>query len=371
MTITDADLRSFIDEELTAEQIDEIRSALVTDRLLTERLERIQKTRSFATGLLDSLGDSDEGQNHRQAWNALETEINRAPVWRSARPAWAALAAGLAITALLFGWPPARATAQRLLGLLRVERVAVLTIDKNMIEGRFSENQFQAFIEAAADNVTTIEPRNEDLEPDTRAEAEEALGYPLRLPTNQLGDPTYRIKIGSGVQFQIDAERFRQVLDAAGVLDIEIPQYLDGVTVHADLPDLAGAGYGPCEDEDRDRQKCLILAQGHSPTVITSPQADLGELAEIGLRLAGHSDPESRRIRESIDWTSTLVLPALNRNAIYEEIDVDGVRGILQTETSSRHGERYWIVWVKHGMTYLVSGSGSSFAGRQLADSLE
>ena len=371
MTITDADLRSYIDEELPAEQLDEIRATLQSDQLLLERLERIQKTRSFAAGLLDSLGVSDEKPNHREAWTALEPDINRVPVWRTARPSWAAIAAGVAIFALLLGWPPARATAQRFLGLLRVERVAVLTIDKKMIEGRFSESQFQAFLEAATDNVTTIEPRSEDLMPETLASVEEIIGYPLRLPSAQIEDPTYRIKIGTGAEFQIDAERFRQVLDAAGILDIEIPQYLDGVAVRVDLPDFAGAQYGPCEGEDRDRQKCLVLAQGRSPTVITSPQADLGELAEIGLRLAGHSDAESRRIRESIDWTSTLVLPALNHNATYEEIDVDGVRGILWTTTSDRDGERYLILWVKHGMTYLVSGGGSNYAGRQLADSLE
>ena len=201
MTITDADLRSYIDEELPAKQFDEIRSTLQSDPLLLERLERIQKTRSFAGGLLDSLGASDEDPNHLDAWNALEPEINRAPVWQTARPAWAAIAAGVAIIALLLGWPPARATAQRLLGLLRVERVAVLTIDKKMIEGRFSANQFQAFIEAASDSVTMIEPRTEDLEPETRASVEEIIGYPLRLPTTQIEDPTYRIKIGVGAEF--------------------------------------------------------------------------------------------------------------------------------------------------------------------------
>jgi hypothetical protein len=98
---------------------------------------------------------------------------------------------------------------------------------------------------------------------------------------------------------------------------------------------------------------------------------NLTKIAEIGLQLAGMSEQEAESICQTIDWTSTLVIPLPRNLSTYEEVTVDdGSKGVL-IHSEFRGNQRYALVWVKNGIIYSISGPGDGSEAVGLADSLE
>jgi hypothetical protein len=61
-----------------------------------------------------------------------------------------------------------------------------------------------------------------------------------------------------------------------------------------------------------------------------------------------------------VDWTSTLVIP-VPRRATSEDVSVDGVTGKLIQRVTD-YAPEYALIWVKDGIVYAISGSGTDTA---------
>jgi hypothetical protein len=109
-----------------------------------------------------------------------------------------------------------------------------------------------------------------------------------------------------------------------------------------------------------------------SPSVEVPPGVDLATLANIGLQVTGMTAEEANAFTQSIDWTSTLVLPIPRNAVVNSEVQVDGVTGQLFTYAENEGARGYYmIVWAKDGLLYSLSGFNGSEAGLALANSLE
>jgi hypothetical protein len=87
----------------------------------------------------------------------------------------------------------------------------------------------------------------------------------------------------------------------------------------------------------------------------------MAQLAQIGLEFSGMSREEAAAFTATVDWTSTLVIPVPCRATAYEDISVDGVTGKLIQRVSD-YSPEYALIWVKDGIVYAVSGTGTDTA---------
>lgn len=378
MMISDGQLRAYLDRELAADDAKDLERSLADDPQLQARMDRLAERAEHTTGLLGELSaDAAAPPDARQAlarWRERSERPRR--VW--ARPAWGALAASIGIVALLLTWPPARAAAQRFLGLLRFESVAVLKLDRGLLPHRLSDTQAQMFAQVLADSVEQLKKPADNWDPATLEEAEQLAGFPIRLLGDRLDDPKLEVVDSESLAFNVERVRVEQMIDIIGGTDVEIPSRLDGARVRVDIFKAVEASYGDCwppsDPDNVEWPNCFELRQGPTPAVVSDPELDLGEIAELGLQVAGMSPEEAGAVRRTLDWTSTLVIPMPEDEARHEEIEVDGVRGVLMTDfRRSRRAERpneYAIVWMKYGMTYIFTGFGDPGLGVFQADNL-
>src|SRR5512143_74421 len=113
---------------------------------------------------------------------------------------------------------------------------------------------------------------------------------------------------------------------------------------------------------------CTYLIQAPSPTVSVPPDLNMAEIAEAALELAGMSPSEARSFCQTVDWSSTLVVPVPRNTASYETVTVDGVDGTLITQAFPQ-GNRYSLLWVKNGMIHSLAGHGDASDALTLAAS--
>jgi hypothetical protein len=138
------------------------------------------------------------------------------------------------------------------------------------------------------------------------------------------------------------------------------------------VPASVSAAYGTCpkpqadssESEDgqipgRRYPDCVILAQIPSPSVNAPADLDIDQLAQIGLEFTGMSHDEAVAFTDTVDWTSTLVIPIPKNAAKYEQVTVDGVTGTL-VQRPSDDSPRFALLWVKNGIIYAISALGAN-----------
>jgi hypothetical protein len=114
----------------------------------------------------------------------------------------------------------------------------------------------------------------------------------------------------------------------------------------------------------------VILAEIPSPTVSAPDTVDIAQLAQIGLEFTGMDSEQAAAFTETVNWTSTLVIPIPKNAATYEQVQVDGVTGTL-IQRPADDAPQYILLWVKNGIVYAISSLGSdSYQAIQMANSL-
>jgi hypothetical protein len=115
---------------------------------------------------------------------------------------------------------------------------------------------------------------------------------------------------------------------------------------------------------------CTYFLQAPSPTVSVPPNLNMSQIAEAALELTGMSSAEARSFCQTVDWSSTLVVPIPHNTSAYEKVTVDAVEGTLITEALPQ-GNRYSLLWIKNGVIHSLAGHGNSSDALALAASLQ
>jgi hypothetical protein len=404
--IHDGILRAYIDGELSGAELAGVTEHLVSCadcRGLFEKLraERAQTENLLATLALaaDSLATNPAmayAQFNRQFGTASEpkaTLIARlfAPHWR---PAWGL--AGLAIVvAILVSVNPVRTWAQRILAMLRVQKIQVVTIDPTtlMSSAEPDSRPYKLINQFIADNVVvTMDPGKPDIVSSV-TKATQLAGYPIRM-IGSLGAPrSVEVNGETAFQMTINRDRVTTLLDEIGRSDIQIPESANGALIAVHIPKTVISTYGDCPVRHRyvssnpqsqaeglaERKmermanvkdtNCTYLIQAPSPTVSVPPDLKMSDIAEAALELAGMTPAEAHSFCQTVDWSSTLVVPIPRNSSSYETVTVDGVGGTLITETLSQ-GNRYSLLWIKNGVIHSLAGHGNSSDALSFAASL-
>jgi hypothetical protein len=296
------------------------------------------------------------------------------------RPAW--IGAGLVLVlAIALSFQPVRVWAGNLLGLFRVQQVVVVPVDNTRLSAITGNDALgQQISQMMSDSVkVTKDPGDPVAVPDAQT-ASDAAGFQVRLPASQNDAPKLTVQGAAAFEFVADRGRAQDILTQAGFTNVQLPASVDGALIKVNIPAGVSAAYGDCpklDDESsvkgsigRTMRNCIVLAQIPSPTVVAPPDLDVAALAQIGLQFTGMTAEQAQAFSQSVDWTSTLVVPIPRNGAKYTQVQVDGVTGSL-IQRPLDDAPEYSLIWVKNGIIYAIGGLGNNVdAALAMANSL-
>ncbi len=298
------------------------------------------------------------------------------------RAMWASLTVIVVLVSLL-SFPTGRAWAGQFLGLFRVQQITVIPLDSTSLS-MLNGNQAlgKQIGELMSSSITVDKKPGQPQNVSAGSSASKLAGFTVRLPSNPGSSPLLTVQDGTSFKFVVNRARAQSILDEAGHKDLILPKSLDGETISVNIPNSVSAGYGNCPDpatkdtmgagsNGRRYADCILLMEIPSPTVNTPPDVDLAKLAEIGLEFTGMSPQQAQQYSQTVDWTTSLVIPIPKNAATYQTVTVDGVNGTL-IQRPIDDAPEYTLIWVKNGIIYAIAGLGSdSTQAISMANSLQ
>ncbi len=376
----DAVIRAWVDRELDATQQDELTRHVNDCETCRHQANAIAERSQGVRGLLSGVAAHPQADAAAALTAFWQHVPQREPFSRRAggflrvlpRPAWGAVAACLALLAVLT-FAPTRSWAQRILEMLRVQKLAVVPVDMSSITAgpNVPNATGRLLAQMISDEViVTLEPGPPRVVGEMDA-ASRMAGFNARS-LDQLGVPA-SIAVEGEMAFHmtLDRDRIEDILNQAGRSDIQIPESVNGSTVAVHVPKLVRTTYGNCPAESArahaaaEAEDCIFFIQVPSPTVSVPPGLNVRALAEAGLQVAGLSGAQAEAFAKTVDWSSTLVIPIPNGSS-YQSTSVDGVTGTLvEHAAKGRLRGEYALIWTKNGVLYSLHGWGNS--GRAVA----
>ncbi|MBV9670759.1 MAG: hypothetical protein JOZ43_07370 [Acidobacteriales bacterium] len=352
------------------------------------RLEDVRRVAESVRNALDSVppGDSAaiDSASALAAFRArtAAARVSHAPWWSSLRtwykPLGGAVAAGLLIAGL-FSFAPARTWGQRILEMLRVQKVAIVPIDLSAadanVNGQDARTAGKLLAQMISDSVVvTIKPGAPQVVPDRETASRDA-GFAVR-ELSGLGAPQKVLVQGEGAfHTTLNRDRIEDLLNQVSRPDIQIPRSVDGSTIAVHIPKLVRVVYGNCKGAGKPADAagdCTSFVQVPAPLVSVPPSLDLSALAEAALEVTGMSAADAHAFCQSVDWSSTLVIPVPRRDSTFRTVNVDGVNGtLIEAVPHGRLRGDYALVWIKKGIVYCLSGVGTADRALAAAQSLD
>jgi anti-sigma factor RsiW len=379
---TEGLLRTHIDGELSPNEADAVEQHLRSCDACRSRLSEItgcaelvrRKMHALAPESTEIPVDANLAYAQYRQYDDMELDKQATgrnhilSIWK--RPLWTGAAAACAL-ALLLSFVPGRGWAQKFLAMLRVQKLAVVPIDFSAMPAGNTGNG-KLIAQLISDNVVVTMDPGRPVAASSLETARDMAGFRPRT-LDALGSPQQIFVSGEAAfHMTLDRDRMQAVLEQAGRSDIQIPASVDGGTVAVHAPKLVRLLYGACSEKDASSgESCIEFAQVPSPTVSVPPSLNIAALAEAGLQVAGMSAAEAHRFCETVDWSSTLVIPVPQNGSSYRTVPIDGVNGTLIE--AAPHGNfvgRYALIWVKNGIVYSLSGKGQPDKALSVAASL-
>ncbi len=367
----DGVLRSRLDGELTSAESEKVQQHLETCERCRARSEAISREARRVEYLLRAPAgtaavDPALAYNRHRERFASQTDARRPSSRFRVRGWWGGLAAA-SLLVLLFSFAPARTWGQKILEMLRVQKVAVVPVSINPVGVGGQQQMIGRFF---SDNVVVTMDPGKPVSAASVDAASQLAGFKVET-FSQATPAAIHVANQTAFHMTLDYDRIEAVLDQVGRSDIQIPKSVDGSTVAVYIPKSVQLEYGTCTKEAAPSDTCMLFMQVPAPTVSVPPNLNIAALAEAGLQIAGMSAPEAHSFAQTVDWSSTLVIPVPQNGGSYRPVTVDGVKGTLVE--IAPHGNirgSYSLVWLKNGIIYSIHGRGSSSDALAAASSL-
>jgi hypothetical protein len=327
------------------------------------------------------------------AWSALRARMEPSAasrsIWWSPLRAWSLAAAGVmaAVAILVVTVAPIRGWAENLLAIFRVEHFTVLEVNPDALKNNplaNSEIFNQAMEHLLSDEVTVTEPPQKPVPVADAASASKLTGFSVHLIAGETPS-LLMFRSSISAQMKLDRDRLQSILNEAGRTDLAIPQSVDGAVIGMHIPGGIVALYGNCGDRGARLQgrtqtndqpqegdaTCIMLNELPSPSVSAPQQIDPAEIARVALQFFGMSANDAANFTQTVDWTTTLVLPIMSGQSGYEHESVGGNEGVLIRRKGPHASALYDLLWVDNGIVYSLMGSGDDTAAVNLASQIE
>lgn len=392
MHLSDQDLRNYFSGDESNPDVIRMGNHITECTLCQERAEKITQAGVETSELLSILAPAGEeaalpvnkarSRFEREYIEKEKTTMFGRIFKRKYRFAWAAAAVVILLTVAML-IPQVRAIGSSFLGLFRVEQFTIVQVDPENIEEQLgSSSNFEYLL---AEDVQ-VEEYGEMQEVSSKEEAAGLAGFEVRLPAPAPGDQQLIVQPGGRVSLLVDLPKVQALLDELGITELRLPAELDGAQVSMDLPVAVAAAYGTCEvtpemmreaGEDPDRRpvvdlsECVTLTQFPSPEISAPPGLDIARIGQAFLQVLGMTPEEAAQFSQTVDWTTTLVIPVPRYGTEYQEVSVDGVSGTLIMQSERSELPHYLLVWIKNGIVYALAGPGDAQTAVELANTFE
>jgi hypothetical protein len=316
----------------------------------------------------------------------MERHQNQWSLGRRLSLAGAAL--GAIAVVLVLTVAPVRAWAESLLGIFRVERFTVLEIDPSALKGNALQNNQllnQTISRILSDEVTvTQKPQKPQTVADAAA-ASKAAGFAVQLLPGEAPSGVL-VESGAAMQMKLNRDRIQSILDEAGRSDLQIPASVDGATVGVRVPAGVMAFYGNCGNVGSEMvfytsgggraakgvdASCISLIELPSPVVSAPQEIDPAQIAQVALQFMGMNANDAANFTQTVDWTSTLVLPVERGKTKYEQVHINGNEAALIRPLNQGPSGHYSLMWVDNGIVFGLGGTGDDTTAVNLASQLQ
>ena len=374
---TEGELRAFLDAELPPMVMAGVQLHLEACPACRERADRLEADSAWVSERLGRLPVG-PAPSVARALSGLDRRIQTRPAWqerfaemfrstdRRWRPALVALTLVFFVV-LAFSFEPVQVAAQDFLSIFRVQEFAVVPV------GPEQREQLQEAATLLGQNFFLSEPvvieQPESQTVPTLDEASAAVGFPVLAPAYVPEElvPVQGIQVSSrGVGLvEVDLELARTLFAALELDPGLLPDSLGEEPLEIVIPPMATQSW------NLDSRIGLTIVQVPSPTVDYPDDVDPEALGAAALTLLGMEEVEAARMSQSIDWTTTLVLPIPTDVASFREVAIDGVHGLLITESSDEHGAHSALIWQKDGIVRFLEGNLTMDLIMDVADSIQ
>jgi len=313
----------------------------------------------------------------------IETQMETPTMWqtpfsRKYRPIWASLFV-VAVVVIVLTVPPIRALAGRILYLFRAQEIQTVYVDGKKIEQQMDKLRSSPEMAQILAKDVRVEPKGEIHEVTSTAQASQEAGIQVRAPKG-LNAVKWYVKPGANIGLDVDMSRVKAVLDEMGNTDVNLPAGLDGATVNFDIPASVVGFFGDCSGsvinlagEHGGRRPyltsgCFMMHQTMSPTVSAPGGLDIDQIATPLLQVMGMTEAEAKEFSQTVDFTTTMLIPIPRNVSSAETVSIDGVKGNLIRYSGS---ERFLLIWIKNEIIYSITGVGDREKALSVANSLE
>ena len=389
--LTDQTLRALIDQEVAQPEREDAVRHLKQCAGCSARLERMSRESAEAGSALESLAPGRlteplQAFNRFQARLASEGDVQVRPSFLRGffslhpLPAWGGVAT-MALIIVLVTFAPARSWTQRVLSMLRVERVTVVPLDLKFEKNSDTQALVRKVI--SSDVTVTLSAGKPRLVTDA-SHATQLAGFPVRTLTDMKEAPKIGVVGEQAYIMKLDQSRLQAIIDSLGKSDVQVPKSVDGQEIAVHVPKSVFLRYGNCPEKRAGSKPgvedsspvagsagCVMFAEVPSPIVSVPPELNVEQLFQIALQAGGMNPQAARTFCSKVDWKSTLVVPIPRQASSYSEEQVDGVTGNLIMGKGFRgHPPEYTLIWVKNGIIYSIHGSGGPDQAKALAKAL-
>lgn len=296
---------------------------------------------------------------------------------RRHRPVWIAIILAL-ILGIAFTFPQTRIFANNFLALFRVQRIEIVEFDPASIPETGTLQDVARDFESMLIEQVQFEMDGDFQVVEDVNEANTLSGFPLRLPRSLTDEFSLVFRPSARVTLLLDLELTRKLFSAMGQSDVTLPESLDSAMITISFPSSVIVIYGTCATDPgawstatlptEQVKDCTMLMQMPSPTISAPLEFDVDQLGAVYLRLLGMSPKEAASFSQRTDWATTLIIPVpRSADTVYLDVTVDGVPG---TFIQQEGREDYVLMWIKHGIVYVLMGADDDTTVLEIANSL-
>jgi len=300
--------------------------------------------------------------------------LRERPNEEAAAPAlrWLPLVAPALGMAALLGvilFPSVRVSAQAFLDLFRVRNFTAVSVDPDRV--RQLEDGKLDLKALIGDRIQTVKDPGPPQVVASAALAGAAAGIVVKVPSflpGGLQADTVTVRGAGEARLTADATRLRHLLEALDIRDVVVPAALDGQVIELRAPAVV-------EQRFRADRRRATLLQSRSPEVSLPSGVNLADLGEIGLRILGLAPAEARRLSQTIDWRSTMLIPVPGDAGSFRRVDVRGNPALIVTSVGSSEGGHRgggtMVLWSQGEMVYALTGNLEDADLLQMANSVQ
>ncbi len=385
-------LRAYLDNELDFEGLSAAEQHLKSCEICAEELTTLRNQAARVRDVLDRLPKLAEADHTAEAWAGFQKmregrKKSQHTWWTFGRGlSFVGGSLGVAAVLLVLTFAPFRAWAENLLAIFRVERFTVLEINPADLKANgLQNNQIlnQNIGHLLSDELTvTQSPQKPQVIADVTTAAKVA-GFSVQLLPGETPS-SLLLESGAGMSLKLDRDRIQSILDEAGHGDLRLPASVDGAIIGVHVPPGVMAFYGKCGDvrarmggaiAERSGQDaagpCISQFELPSPTVSAPQEIDPGQIAQIALQLLGMSAKDASSFTQTVNWSSTFVLPVIRGESRYEQVQIHGNEGALLRPANQEAAGHFTLMWVDNGIVFALNGTGDDATAINLASQLQ